>query len=155
MACVATGHHPHPVAIVAFTFMKLQQIQPESQSQQNPDTVVPAQQAPTLDRFFIEEEDDGSIHFSLTDGTPVTLRDLLTEDITKVEQFVLKHDGKAGSTAIALKLVSLLCTQWGEKKSISYDDLAKKSLRKFAPDLKRINKAFEFFRLEDLFSSDE
>lgn len=133
--------------------MKLQPVSPTTNSEPNTKEAPEAKDVAVVDRFFIEENDDNSVSFNLTDGTPVKLRDLLTEDITKIEQFVLQNGGQAGSTAIAMKLISMLCIQWGDKKSIRYEDLLKKPLRKFAPELKRFNKVFEFFRLEDLLSS--
>lgn len=140
------------VAAVALgaKIMKLQPVNPATNGHQEPAQEKPA----VVDRFFIEENDDNSVSFKLTDGTPIKLRELLTEDITKIEQFVLQNEGKAGSTAIAMKLIALLCIQWGEQKSIRYEDLMKQPLRKMAPDLKRFNKVFEFFRLEDLFSAE-
>lgn len=105
-----------------------------------------------IDRFTIEENDDGSVSFTLADGTPIVLRDLITEDIIKVEQFAIAGEAKVGNTAVALKLISLLCIQWGDKKKVTYGELAAKPLRKFGPELKRFNKVFEYFRLEDLLS---
>lgn len=124
-----------------------------------PETQATEAQTPAVaieDRFFMDENDDGSVTFPLTDGTLITLRDVLTEDITKVEQFSLRFgESGAGNLAIALKLISLLCVQWGDKKSVSYDELTKKPLRKMMPELKRFNKVFEFFRLDDLLPSNE
>lgn len=136
--------------------MKIQQIQNGHNPEPQITETQPAEpQVKVEDRFYIDENEDGSVTFPLTDGTLITMRDLLTEDITKVEQFSMRYEGGAGSTAIALKLIALLCIKWGDKTSVSYDELTKKPLRKFMPDLKRFNKVFEFFRLDDLFAQNE
>lgn len=124
--------------------MKVKPIEPES-GERSPETLAPA------DKFFITENDDGSISFELIDGTPVRLREMLTEDVIQLEQFALKHGGQPGNSAIVFKLITLLCTGWGEKPTISYAEMVKLPIRELTPNLKRLEKALEFFRLEDVF----
>lgn len=110
---------------------------------------------PAIDSFTVTENDDGSVTFPLTDGTIVTLRDLLTEDMLKLEQFGLKQEAISPSMGV-LKLASLMCVRWGKLDSIRYEDLTVLPYRKAKPDLQRLGYVLsKFFRLEDLFDRGE
>lgn len=108
----------------------------------------------SADTFAVTENDDDSVTFPLTDGTIVTLRDPLTEDMLALEQFGLKQEALSPSMGV-LKLVSLMCVKWGERDKISYEELTALPYRKAKPDLQRLGYVLStFFRLEDLLSRD-
>jgi hypothetical protein len=108
----------------------------------------------SADTFAVTENDDDSVTFPLTDGTIVTLRDPLTEDMLALEQFGLKQEALSPSMGV-LKLVSLMCVKWGERDKISYEELTALPYRKAKPDLQRLGYVLsKFFRLEDLLSRD-
>lgn len=113
----------------------------------------PEKRPASPDEFDVTENDDGSVTFPLPDGTIVTLRDILTEDLLKVEQAALKET--LTNSAAILKIIELICTKWGETKGFDRAAFIKLPFRQVKPTLRRLTFVLkEFFRIEDLLSNE-
>ena len=96
--------------------------------------------------------DNGNIEVPWVDGRIAEFRDMIGEDMERLEQFRIDYDGEVPSTALAYKVLSLLCVRVGDgDEKIELETLRKMPARQFKLVMEVFAAIAQYFRLNDIF----
>ena len=99
----------------------------------------------------ITELDSGNIQIPWIDGRIAEFRDMIGEDMERLEQFRIDYDGSVSPTGLAYKMLSLLCVRVGDDDGIELEMLRKLPARQFKSVMGVFAAVAQYFRLNDIF----
>jgi hypothetical protein len=104
----------------------------------------------------ITELDSGNIQIPWIDGRIAEFRDMIGEDMERLEQFRIDYDGSVSPTGLAYKTLSLLCVGVGtgddeHDEGIEIETLRKLPARQFKGVMEVFAAIAQYFRLNDIF----
>jgi hypothetical protein len=98
------------------------------------------------------ELDNGNIQIPWIDGRIAEFRDMIGEDMERLEQFRIDYDGSVSPTGLAYKMLSLLCVRVGDgDDGIELETLRRLPARQFKSVMEVFAAVAQYFRLNDIF----
>lgn len=102
------------------------------------------------------ELENGNIQIPWIDGRIAEFRDMIGEDMERLEQFRIDYDGSVSPTGLAYKMLSLLCVGVGtgddeHDEGIELETLRKLPARQFKSVMEVFAAVVRYFRLNDIF----
>jgi hypothetical protein len=112
----------------------------------------PAKAQPDKVEITVTELENGNIQIPWIDGRTAEFRDMIGEDMERIEQFRIDYDGEVPSTGLAYKMLSLLCVRVGDcDDGIELETLRKLPARQFKGVMEVFAAIAQYFRLNDIF----
>jgi hypothetical protein len=114
--------------------------------------VKPAKAPTEKVEITITELENGNIQIPWIDGQTAEFRDMIGEDMERLEQFRIDYDGSVSPTGLAYKMLSLLCVRVGDgDDGIELETLRKLPARHFKGVMGVFAAVAQYFRLNDIF----
>jgi hypothetical protein len=100
----------------------------------------------------VTELENGNIQIPWIDGRTAEFRDMIGEDMERLEQFRIDYDGSVSPTGLAYKMLSLLCVRVGDgDDGIELETLRRLPARQFKSVMEVFAAVAQYFRLNDIF----
>ena len=100
----------------------------------------------------VTELENGNIQIPWIDGRIAEFRDMIGEDMERLEQFRIDYDGSVSPTGLAYKMLSLLCVRVGDgDDGIELETLRRLPARQFKAVMEVFAAVVQYFRLNDIF----
>lgn len=102
------------------------------------------------------ELENGNIQIPWIDGRIAEFRDMIGEDMERLEQFRIDYDGSVSATGLGYKMLSLLCVgigtgDDGHDEGIEIETLRRLPARQFKAVMEVFAAVVKYFRLDDIF----
>ena len=116
--------------------------------------VKPDAAQPEKVEITVTELENGNIQIPWIDGQTAEFRDMIGEDMERIEQFRIDYEGSVSPTALAYKMLSLLCVRVGDgDDGIELETLRKLPARHYVNVMRVVATVYKYFRLSAIFDN--